>query len=214
MNTIRRWQLWVGAVIVLPLALTPSTWGSAGTDGAGRALDPRTTFHLLLAEHVHLTTSTTGAAMAGRTGELAGAVRALDGNGRDLARALGAVYGPEAERRFLIGWRQHIDFFVWYAKGVVMNDASMRKKATDGLERYAVDLAAFMSAANPHLPKGAVADLLRAHTRAVLGVIEAQGAKDHARAFAAIRAAALQSATIADPLGSAIVQQFPDRFGR
>jgi hypothetical protein len=50
--------------------------------------------------------------------------------------------------------------------------------------------------------------------RALLLVIEAQGADDHGKAYAALRAAALQSSTIADPLGSAIVRQFPDRFGR
>jgi hypothetical protein len=194
--------------------LTPSTWGAVRTPSPARPVDPRTAFHPLLTEHVHLAASTTGAAMAGRTGELSAAVRALDANGRDLAQALGAVYGSDAERRFLAGWRRHIEFFVWYAKGVMTNDRSMRKKAVDGLEGYAVELGDFISGANPHLTKDAVADLARSHTRALLLVIEAQGADDHGKAYAALRAAALQSSTIADPLGSAIVRQFPDRFGR
>jgi hypothetical protein len=168
----------------------------------------------LLADHVHLAASTTGSALGGRTGELAAAVRALDANGRDLAKALGIIYGSDAERRFILGWRQHIDLFVLYAKGFKMNDRSTRNKALEGLERYAVDLAEFMSGANPHIPKESVADLVRAHARGVLAIIDAQGTRDHAKAYEALRAATLQSATIADPLGSAIIRQFPDRFRR
>jgi hypothetical protein len=214
MSRLLRWRLWATAAFLLPLVVTPSIWGAATTPAAARSVDPRTVFHLLLADHVHLTASSTGSVIAGRAGELAAAVRALDTNGRELAQALGAVYGPETEQRFLAGWRRHVEFFLWYAKGVMTNDRAMQKKAAEGLERYAGDVGTFMSGANPHLSKDAVADLIRSHTRAVLLVIDAQGAANHAKAYTALRAAVLQSATIGDPLGSAIIQQFPDRFGR
>ena len=77
------------------------------------------------------------------------------------AVVLAARYGPEAERKFQLGWRQHIDFFLWYAKGVMTDNDRLQKRAVDGLERYASHLAAFISSANPNLPREAVAGLLR-----------------------------------------------------
>ena len=43
-------------------------------------------------------------------------------------------------------------------------------------------------------------------------VIDAQAAKDPAKAYTALRAAAGHMAMIADPLAEAIVKQFPDKF--
>jgi len=43
-------------------------------------------------------------------------------------------------------------------------------------------------------------------------VIDAQAAKDQARAFVAERTGAGHMQMIADPLAEAIVKQFPDRF--
>ncbi len=41
--------------------------------------------------------------------------KALDVNSVALSKSVGAVYGPEAEAKFLEIWRSHITFFVKYA---------------------------------------------------------------------------------------------------
>ena len=47
---------------------------------------------------------------------------------------------------------------------------------------------------------------------AASNTVDAQAAKDPARAFTAVRTAAGHMQQIADPLAEAIVKQFPDRY--
>ena len=72
--------------------------------------------------------------------------------------------------------------------------------------------AAFLSGANPNLPKSAVADLVKSHILTLKDVIDAQAAGDQARSFTALRNAASHMQMIADPLADAIVKQFPGKF--
>jgi hypothetical protein len=57
-----------------------------------------------------------------------------------------------------------------------------------------------------------VADLVKHRVVTLRDVIDAQAAKDQARAYTAVRAAAGHMQQIADPLAEAIVRQFPDKF--
>ena len=57
-----------------------------------------------------------------------------------------------------------------------------------------------------------VAELVKHHIVTLKEVIDAQATKDYARAYAAQRTAVAHMQMIADPLASAIVKQFPDRF--
>jgi len=70
---------------------------------------------------------------------------------------------------------------------------------------------AFLSGANPGLPKAVVADLVKHHVVTLKDVIDAQAAKDHARAFVAERTGAGHMQMIADPLAKAIVRLLSDR---
>ena len=57
-----------------------------------------------------------------------------------------------------------------------------------------------------------MADLVKHHVVALKDVIDAQAAKDPARAFTAQRTGAAHMQMIADPLADAIAAQFPDKF--
>ena len=77
---------------------------------------------------------------------------------------------------------------------------------------YTQDFGAFLSAANPNLPKSVVADLVKDHVVTLKDVIDAQASKDPGRAYTALRSAAGHMQMIADPMAEAIVKQFPDKF--
>ena len=77
---------------------------------------------------------------------------------------------------------------------------------------YTGDFGAFLASANPNLPKAAVADLVKTHVLTLKDVVDAQAAGDQRRAFTALRSAASHMMMIADPLASAIAEQFPNRF--
>ena len=172
----------------------------------------RTALTLALREHVYLASAATNAALGGRDAEFKAAAGALDANSIAISKAIGSVYGPDAEKAFLPLWRKHIGMVVDYTVGAATNDRAKQDRAVNELIGYTQDFGAFLAAANPNLPKSVVADLVKHHLVTLKDVIDAQAAKDHGRAFTALRTGAGQMQMIADPLAEAIVTQFPDKF--
>lgn len=176
------------------------------------ASDLRVGLNRLLAEHVDLAAAATGAALGGRQPEFAAAAGALDANSVALAKAIGSVYGKDAEAAFLPLWRRHIGFFVDYTTATAKKDAKGQQQAVEELVGYATTFAAFLNAANPNLPIPVVADLVKSHVVGLKGVVDAQAAADWATAYTRLREASSHMQMIADPLASAIAKQFPDKF--
>jgi LPXTG-motif cell wall-anchored protein len=177
------------------------------------ASDLRTLLDLQLSEHVYLAAAATGAALGGRDAEFQAAAAALDANSVDISKSIGSVYGADAEAAFLPLWRSHINFFVDYTQGKAANDQAKQDKAVADLTAYTEDFAAFVSGANPNLPRQTVADLLVEHVLSLKDVVDAQAADDLTKAYTELREAFHHMQMIADPLANAIAQQFPDRFG-
>lgn len=182
---------------------------ASGTKAAGL----RTGLNTLFQEHIYLAAAATGAALGGRDAEFKAAAGALDANSVAISKAIGSVYGQGAEDAFLPLWRKHIGMVVDYTVGVASQDKAKQDKAVADLIGYTQDFGAFLSSANPNLPKSVVADLVKHHVVTLQEVIDAQAAKDQARTYTALRTAAGHMQQIADPLAEAIVKQFPDRFG-
>jgi hypothetical protein len=176
------------------------------------AADLRTGLNQLFQEHIYLAGAATGAALGGRNPEFTAAAGALDANSIAIARALGSVYGAEAEAAFLPLWRRHIGFVVDYATGLAMKDLPKQQKAVNELLGYTGDLAAFLSSANPNLPRAAVAELVKGHILTLKAAIDAQAAGDQQMAYAKLREAAGHMQMIGDPVAAAIARQFPQRF--
>ena len=172
----------------------------------------RTTLNLALREHAIVAAMATGSALGGREGEFKAAATALDGNSIDIAKAIGSVYGADAEKAFLPLWRKHIGFVVDYTTGLATKDKAKQDKAVADLVRYADDFGAFLSSANPNLPKSTVAELVKGHILTLKDVVDAQAAREWPKVYVNLRAAASHMAMIADPLGTAIAKQFPERF--
>jgi hypothetical protein len=171
----------------------------------------RVALNALLSEHVYLAAAATNAALAGRQPEFQAAAAALDANSVDVARAIGSVYGPDAEKAFLPLWRKHIGMVVDYTVGAATSDRAKQDKAVTDLVGYTQDFGAFLASANPYLPKAVVADLVKHHVLTLKDVIDAQATRDQDRAFKALRTGAGHMQMIADPLAGAIVKQFPDK---
>jgi hypothetical protein len=191
----------------LAAALAPLV---AAAQSAG---DLRVELNQRLTEHAYLVAAVTGAALGGRPQEAKSATAALDANSVDLARAIGAVYGADAGKSFLELWRQHVVFLIDYTGATARKSARMQDDAVQNLLGYAEDFAAFLSAANPHLPEAAVAELLRTHVRGLTSVVDAQARADHVSAYAKLREVAAHMQSIGDPLAAAIAKQFPEKSG-
>jgi len=172
----------------------------------------RTTLNVVHREHAYLAAAATGAALGGRDAEFEAAAGALDANSVEIAKAVGSVYGADAEHAFLPLWRRHIGFFVDYTVGVATADRAKQDKAVSELMAYTQDFGAFLQLASPRLPKQVVAELVKHHVVTLKTVVDAQAAKEPAKAFSGVRTAAAHMQMIADPLAETIVKQFPDRF--
>jgi hypothetical protein len=172
----------------------------------------RSMLNVTLREHVYLAAAATGAALGGRTTEFQAAAGALDANSIDLAKAIGTVYGASAEQAFLPLWRKHIGFVVDYTLGIAAKDNAMQNKAVADLVQYTQDLGAFLSSANPNLPKNVVADLVKTHVLTLKNVIDAQASGDVVQAYTTLRHAADHMTMIANPLADAIAKQFPAEY--
>ena len=186
--------------------------GHMAAGSGAKAAELRAGLNTLLSEHVLLAADATGAALGGRDEEFKAAATALDANSVSISKAIGSVYGPDAEAAFLPLWRKHIGFVVDYTVGLATKDKAKQTKAVNDLVGYTEDFGAFLSSANPNLPKNAVAELVKGHILTLKDVIDAQAAKDYGKAYSALRTAAGHMQMIAAPLADAIVKQFPDRF--
>jgi hypothetical protein len=178
------------------------------------AANLRNTLNLALREHAILAAMATGSALGGRTAEFNAAANAVDGNSIDIAKAIGSVYGADAEKAFLPLWRKHIGFVVDYTTGLAAKDQAKQEKAVNDLLRYADDFGAFLMSANPNLPKSVVASLVKDHILTLKTVVDAQAAREWPKVYSNLRTAAGHMAMIADPLSMAIAQQFPERYAQ
>ncbi|TAK06484.1 hypothetical protein EPO44_05335 [bacterium] len=209
-----------GLVILLltaacaPMMSTATAQSShmAGAAAGSKAAELRAGLNTLFSEHVLLAASATGAALGGRDSEFKAAAAALDANSVDISKAIGSVYGSDAEMAFLPLWRKHIGFVVDYTVGVATKDKAKQNKAVSDLVGYTEDFGAFLNSANPNLPKNAVAELVKGHILTLKDVIDAQAAKDYGKTYTALRTAASHMHMIADPLADAIIKQFPEKF--
>jgi hypothetical protein len=190
---------------------TTSSRPTASTS-ATSAAQLRTALNGLLQEHVFLAAAATDAALGGRNTEFKAAAGALDANSVDISKAIGSIYGPDAEKAFLPLWRKHIGFVVDYTTGVATKDKAKQEKAVNDLVAYTKEFGAFLHSASPSLPADTVADLVKTHVLTLKAVIDAQAAKDQAAAYTDLREAAAHMQMIADPLAETIVKQFPEKF--
>ncbi|MGH7798149.1 MAG: hypothetical protein ACREQ2_25075 [Candidatus Binatia bacterium] len=178
------------------------------------AANLRNTLNLALREHAIIAAMATGSALGGRDAEFKAAAGALDANSVDISKAIGSVYGADAEKAFLPLWRKHIGFVVDYTVGIATKDKTKQDKAVADLVKYSEDFGAFLSSANPNLPKSAVAELVKGHVITLKDVIDAQAAKEWPMVYSNLRTAASHMAMIADPLGIAIAKQFPEKYAQ
>ncbi len=190
-------------------ATTAESQGTPRTDTAAAGL--RVTLNALEREHVSLASTATRRGFQGDP-DFAAAGAQLDINSKELAAAVGSVYGPEAEAKFYEIWASHIGFFVDYtvaAKGG--NQAGMDKAVAD-LGGYQNAIADFLSEANPNLPRQAVFDLIGEHISLLKTTVDTFGAKDYPGSYAKEHETNVQVGTIADALAGAIVKQYPEKF--
>ncbi len=177
-----------------------------------KAADLRALLNNLETEHVDLASAATRAGFDGSPMFDASAA-SLDENSVDLSKAIGSVYGAEAEAKFLEIWRSHIGFFVDYTVASKAGDTAGTDKAVQNLNGYVEAISDFLSKANPNLPKDAVASLITEHVNLLKSAVDKHATGDYPGSYRSQEEARTQIQNkIADTLAGAIVKQSPDKF--
>lgn len=171
----------------------------------------RVVLNSLEAQHVDLASAATRAGFDGSPMFDASA-KALDNNSVDLSKAVGSVYGAEAEAKFLEIWRSHITFFVNYTVAAKGGDQAGMDKAVSDLNGYVEAVSDLLGKATG-LPKEAVASLVTEHVGLLKMAVDKHAAGDYSGSYTAQQQARDQITTkIADSLAGAIVKQNLDKF--
>lgn len=167
----------------------------------------------LLQEHVELASAATSALLGGRNDEFTAASNALDANSQDLAGAIGAIYGTDAQSAFLPLWKKQITILMNYTQSTLAKDEAAQKQATDDLIAYTKDFGAYVEQlTNGRLKKDAMTELMVTHVTGLKAIVDTQAAGNFAQAYTQERDAARYMSNIGNTLADAIVDQFPDKF--
>ena len=192
--------------------LTAQSMSSMTSDTNTKAASLRVLLNALNREHANL------ASIALRKGfdgakDFAASAKGLDNNSIEIAQSIGAVYGQEAETKFLEIWRSHITFFVNYTLASKANDQDKKAQAVKDLGTYVDKISDFLSSANPNLPREAVHQVVTEHVRLLMSTIDKHFAGDYNGSYTMQHATDVQIGTqIADTIAGAIVKQYPEKF--
>ena len=157
--------------------------------------------------------------IATRLGEK-GVVSEADEYGLKNAKAIGEsiapIYGQAAGDKFATLFTGHYMAVKSYMTAAFANNfkgsPALKKAALDKLTKNADEIAAFVSSANPNLPKATVYGLLVTHAQQHIMAIEATAKKDWAGEADMWDPMVKHVYTIADSLAEGIAKQFPDKF--
>jgi hypothetical protein len=165
----------------------------------------------LLAEHAFLAAEAMRSGVSGAP-DFGAAAQAIGGNSADLQGVVEAAYGAEAGDAFRNIWDGHITGYVAYIDAARANDPAARTAATNSVNTYVHQLAAFFAGANPHLDAGVLEVMFQEHAGHLTAQVEAFAAADYDTTYATVRAGYRHMFDAGEALASAIATQMPDKF--
>jgi hypothetical protein len=127
----------------------------------------------LLGEHVVLTVAAMRAAVSDSP-DFPTAARSVDDDTRDLAGAVGVLFGPAAGRQFQGLWADHVDLLVAYSAAVAADDQARRTDAIRGFAGFEQALSTFLAgAAGNRATAATLAKALQGHDRMLQRQVDA-----------------------------------------
>lgn len=165
----------------------------------------------LWTDHVVWTRDYIIAAIADQPDAKAAADRLMK-NQEDVGNAVAKFYGAPAGQQLTTLLKEHITIAVDVIKAAKAGDKAGQQQADSRWQQNAVQIAEFLSKANPHWPKDTLTDLMKKHLSTTTNEVVARLKKDweaDVRAFDEVYEHILH---MADALSDGIVKQFPNKF--
>jgi hypothetical protein len=133
-------------------------------------------------------------------------------NQEDIGAAVAKFYGDAAGKQLTTLLKDHIGIAVDIVKAAKAGDKAGQQAADARWQKNAVDIADFLSKANPNWPRATLVDMMKTHLSTTAAELTARLNKQwdqDARAFDAVYDHILK---MSDALSDGIVKQFPQKF--
>ena len=133
-------------------------------------------------------------------------------NQEDIGKAVAAYYGAAAGQQLTTLLKEHISIAVDLVKAAKAGDKNTQQQADTRWQQNAVQIADFLSKANPHWPRATLVDMMKMHLSTTTSEVVARLNKNwdqDVRAFDEVYTHILK---MSDALADGIVRQFPEKF--
>ena len=153
-------------------------------------------------------------AAAGDAPDQQSAAGRLMKNQEDIGGAVAGYYGKPAGDKLTALLKDHISIAVDLIKAAKAGNKSAQQQADGKWQQNAVDIAEFLSKANPNWPRATLVEMMKTHLSTTTDEVVARLGKNwdaDVRAFDAVHRHILM---MSDALSDGIVKQFPDRFSK
>ena len=208
-------------VLLFSLSLVPGA-SAAQREGRGRgvaknaahnsaAADLKMTMRKLWTDHTVWTRDYIIAAVDDKPDAMAAANRLMK-NQEDIGNAIAGYYGAAAGQQLTSLLKQHISIAVDLIKAAKANNATAQKQADDKWQQNAVEIATFLSKANPNWPQATLVDMMKMHLSTTTNEVVARLKHDYDADVRAYDAVYDHILMMSDALSDGIVKQFPDKF--
>ena len=164
----------------------------------------------LWTDHVVWTRDYVVAALAGSPGAKASANRLLK-NQEDIGNAIAKYYGAPAGAELTRLLKEHITIAVDVVNAAKAGDKAALGAADARWQKNGDDIAGFLSKANPHLPRAAVADMMKMHLSTTTAEVVARLNKDWEGDIRAYDKVYEHILMMSDAIAGAIAKQFPGK---
>jgi hypothetical protein len=135
-------------------------------------------------------------------------------NQEDIGNAVAKFYGGAAGQQLTTLLKEHISIAVDLIKAAKAGDKGGQQQADKRWQENAVQLADFLSKANPNWPRVTLVDLMKMHLSTTTDEVVARLNKNwegDVRAYDAVYDHILK---MSDAIAEGIIKQFPDKFAQ
>ena len=151
-------------------------------------------------------------AAVGDQPEAQAAANRLMKNQEDIGKAIATYYGAAAGQQLTTLLKEHITIAVDLIKAAKAGNKAAQQQADSRWQQNGVQIAEFLSKANPNWPRATLVDMMKMHLSTTTDEVVARLNKNwdaDVRAFDAVYDHILK---MSDALADGIVKQFPEKF--
>ena len=175
------------------------------------AADLKLAMRKLWTDHVIWTRDYVIAAIADQPDAQAAANRLMK-NQEDVGNAVAKYYGDAAGKQLTTLLKEHISIAVDVVKAAKAGDKAGQQKADARWQQNGVQIAEFLSKANPNWPRATLVDMMKMHLSTTTDEVVARLNKNWEADVQAFDRVYDHILKMADALADGIVKQFPDKF--